>query len=98
MVKWSHPARDDLRAIHDYIALDSRFYAQKVVREIIEKAGTIEEIPERGRVVPEMNESDVRELFVYSYRIIYQISQKDFLILAVIHGKRDISAEYIIKQ
>jgi plasmid stabilization system protein ParE len=31
MVIWTIPARDDLKAIFEYIALDSRFYANKVV-------------------------------------------------------------------
>lgn len=96
MVKWSHPARDDLRAIHDYISLDSRFYAKKVVRDIVETAETIRDFPERGRIVPEVNEPGVREVFVYSYRLLYQVSRNDIYILAVVHGRRDISSEYII--
>jgi plasmid stabilization system protein ParE len=30
MVKWTLPARDDLKAIYEYIALDSKFYAKKI--------------------------------------------------------------------
>jgi plasmid stabilization system protein ParE len=38
VVKWSKPAKLDLKQIHDYIARDSKFYAQKVSIEIVEKS------------------------------------------------------------
>ena len=47
--------------------------------------------PQMGRIVPEMDDSKVREVFIYSYRLIYQISQSNIEILAVIHAKRDFS-------
>ena len=44
--------------------------------------------PMIGRVVPEMGQSQVREHFIYSYRIIYEIKDKTINIVAVIHGRR----------
>ena len=38
MVIWIQPAKDDLRAIYEYIALDSKFYAKKTVQDIVERA------------------------------------------------------------
>jgi hypothetical protein len=38
MVIWSKPAKRDLRNIHDHIASNSKFYAKKVVQDIIEKS------------------------------------------------------------
>ena len=35
MVIWAVPAKSDLRAIHDFIAFDSKYYAKKVVQDII---------------------------------------------------------------
>jgi toxin ParE1/3/4 len=95
MVKWTLPARDDLRAIYEYIALDSKFYAKKIVREIISLSSTIPTIPERGRIVPETNQKEIRELFIYSYRLIYQITPDLISILAVIHGSRNVTATNI---
>jgi toxin ParE1/3/4 len=97
MVKWTLPARDDLKAIYEYIALDSKFYAKKIVREIISLSSTISDIPERGRIVPETNQPEIRELFIYSYRLIYQLSPDLISILAVIHGSRNITATDIQK-
>jgi len=46
MVIWSHPAKADLRAIHDFIAHDSKFYARKVLQDIIEKSEVLARNPE----------------------------------------------------
>ena len=89
MVKWSRPARMDLKQIHDYIAEDSRYYAKKVVQTIVEKTEELMVFPEIGRIVPELDDPNIRELFVYSYRLIYEITPNGIEILAVIHGRRD---------
>jgi len=44
--------------------------------------------PRAGRKVPEFDDENVRELIVYSYRIIYRLQNDEALIVAVIHGKR----------
>lgn len=89
MVIWTKPARDDLRQIHDFISPDSKFYAEKVVENIIARTEQIENFPNSGRVVPEILDDNVREIFVYSYRLIYEISEKNIYILSVVHGSRD---------
>ena len=85
---WSAAARRDLREIHAFIARDSRYYAKKVVETILDRSLEIEPFSERGRVVPELDETNIRELFVYSYRLIYEVTDKDIVVLAVIHGRR----------
>ena len=73
MVIWTLTARDDLRAIYEYIALDSKFYAKNTVRNIVERAAKLFDSPQIGRIVPELETNEIREVFIYSYRIIYQI-------------------------
>jgi toxin ParE1/3/4 len=89
MVKWSRPARMDLKQIYDYIAKDSKYYAKKVVQTIVEKTEELMVFPEIGRIVLEIDDPNIRELFVYSYRLIYEITPNGIEILAVIHGRRD---------
>ena len=48
MVKWSTPAKLDLKDIHDYIDRDSKFYARKVSQEIINKSEILKQYPEIG--------------------------------------------------
>ena len=92
MVKWSLPARNDLKQIHDYIAEDSRYYARNVIHEIVAKTENLTELPEIGRTVPEIRDQNIRELMVYSYRLIYEISEVGIEILAIIHGRRDFNS------
>lgn len=95
MVVWSYPARADLKRIHDFISSDSAHYAKKVVQEIREKTSILNELPNIGKVVPEISDPSVRELHLYSYRIIYQIQKSNIQVLAVVHARRDISADDI---
>lgn len=91
MVEWTNPAKQDLKLIHDYIARDSKYYAKKVSFEIVEKAEKLNIFPEIGRIVPEICDPKIRELIIYSYRLIYEIFPNKIAILALIHGKRDFS-------
>lgn len=67
MVKWTTPAKDDLKDIHDYIARDSKYYAQKVSLDIVDKSEQLENFPLMGRVVSEIEDTNIREIFIYSY-------------------------------
>ena len=90
MVIWSEPAKADLRSIHDFIAYDSRHYAKKVTQNIREKTDLLDELPKVGKKVPELNDDAVRELSLYSYRIIYEIKSQNIFVLAVVHKRRDL--------
>ncbi|MEZ5489159.1 MAG: type II toxin-antitoxin system RelE/ParE family toxin [Gammaproteobacteria bacterium] len=71
MVKWTAHAKAQLRHIHDYIAEDSPLYAKRVSEELVQKPIGLYELPRKGHMVSELNEDAVRELGLYSYRIIY---------------------------
>ena len=87
-VTWSPEAVEDLESIAEYIERDSSFYARSVVSKILEASRNIKEFPFIGRVVPEIGDENIRERFIYSYRLVYQIRQQRILVVAVIHGKR----------
>ena len=97
MVKWSVPARNDLKQIHDYIAEDSKYYSRRVIQEIVAKTETLTDFPEIGRIVPEISDQNIRELIVYSYRLVYEISAGGIEILAIIHGRRDFDSAWDAK-
>ncbi len=87
-VRWSPEATEDLEAIAEYIGRDSEYYARAVVSKMLSVSRNIVEFPHIGRAVPEIGDENIRERFVYSYRLIYRIEPKSILIVAVIHGKR----------
>ena len=97
MVIWSQPAKADLRQIHDFIAKDSKFYAKRVTGDIVDKTGVLNEAPLIGKITPELNTEEIREIPMYSYRIIYEVKKSDAFVLAVVHKRRDLQPEDIEK-
>jgi len=90
-ILWTDPAIDDLQAIRDYIARDSELYADDFVLEIISATERLESFPELGRVTPEADAKEIRELLFGNYRIIYRIHRDSIQILTVVNGSRDLS-------
>lgn len=66
-------AQEDLAGIVRFIARDNPEQARVFGMELIDRALSIGPLPERGRVVPELNEPSVREIIHRAYRIIYEI-------------------------
>jgi len=87
-LEWSEEALEDIESIATYIEKDSPTYAKSVVSKIFENAELLQDFSEMGRTVPELNDSTIREIFVYSYRVIYKLYENKILFIAVIHGKR----------
>ena len=87
-VDWSPEAVEDLESIAEYISRDSEFYARAIVTKIVDLSRGLNKFPLRGRVVPELDNENIRERFVSSYRVIYRIEKERILIVAIIHGKR----------
>ena len=89
-VNWAYEATTDLEALAEYIARDSAFYASAFVREIRDASRLLNEFSERGRIVPELGNPYIRELFIREYRLIYSIKESRVVIIGLIHGKRDL--------
>ena len=87
-VVWSPKAVEDVEAIAGYIARDSPSYAAAVVGKVISITNSLAEDANRGRLIPEIEESTVIEQFAYSYRLIYRIDNDTVTVAAIIHGKR----------
>ena len=87
-VVWTRKASEQLDSIYEYIAQDSPVYALRFVEKIIGKVDLALTQPEAGRIVPEFDQSDVREIFVGTYRVIHWARDDGIEILAVIHGAR----------
>jgi plasmid stabilization system protein ParE len=90
-VKWTEMAWDDLANVADYIAKDSRYYAAAFVREVREAVRSLRRFPERGTIVGEVGDPNIREIYVRQYRLIYQVA-KTVSILAFVHGARNLEA------
>ena len=86
-IEWSLEATEDIEAIAEFISRDSEFYARAVVSKILSVSRTLVDFPYIGHGVPELGDENIRERFVYSYRLVYCIEQEKILVVAVVHGK-----------
>ena len=87
-LRWTPQAIEDIEAICTFIARDSDYYARIFASQIIERASTIELFPKVGRVVPESDRDDIREIIHGNYRIIYRLINDEAQILTGHHSAR----------
>jgi toxin ParE1/3/4 len=88
-VIWSLSALEDADAIAAFIARDSVDRAALFITRLFEAVDRIASHPEAGRIVPELSDSNRREILVGPYRLIYRMEDENIWIVAVVHGARD---------
>jgi len=91
-VEWAQPASKDLENIIDYISQDNVDTAITIFEKIKSKCNTLNQFPDRGRIVPELKAYGIlsyRELIISPWRVIYRISEQKVYILAVIDSRRN---------
>lgn len=92
-VLWAERAIRDLEQIVDFISQDAPLAAQRLFDHIAEKSRTLDSLPYRGRVVPELARLDIttyRELLLRHYRLMYRIDGRRVLVVAFFDGRRDL--------
>ena len=95
-INWTFQAKDDLKAIAEYIKLDSARYAKLQIIKIKIQTQILKSFPQTGRIVPEIESEEIRELIEGSYRIIYKvISETRIDILTIHHSARDLTKRTI---
>jgi plasmid stabilization system protein ParE len=75
-----------------YIAQDSRPAAERLLIQALEAASSLDVFSERGRLVPELDQPNVRQLLVHRYRLIYEVTPDEVQVLAFVHGARRITS------
>lgn len=87
-IVWSLRAIADVESIRDYIGRDSSTYADLVVRRIVEAVERLSTFPQSGRIVPETDRREIREVVVRPYRIVYRLRADAVDIVTVFHAAR----------
>jgi len=87
-VGWTESAWQELEAAAEYIAQDSAHFASALMHEAQFAAQSLKKFPQRGRIVPELRDASVREIFVKQYRLIYEIGPNRVVVLSFLHGAR----------
>lgn len=92
-VLWTRSARRDLEAIFEYISIDKKETAIKIVKKIQRTTSRLRSFPERGRIVPELKQQGIsiyRKLIITPWRVMYRISGHTVFVLAVIDSRRNV--------
>ena len=96
VVQWSADAEHDLEAIADYIAEhDSLERAQYVIDKILDAAGSLTTLPDKGNYPKELEElgnREFRQIFLKPYRLIVQVAGRHITVMLVAHGRREMPA------
>ena len=89
-VRWTRRSINDLKLIHEFISLDSKFYADRFINKIVSRVEQLIEFPESGRIIPEKEENDLRELIEGNYRIFYRVQRNNVTILRIHNSAKNI--------
>jgi toxin ParE1/3/4 len=84
-------AKEDLKNIKTFVQKDSYQNSIKVVKTILEKIQVLEKYPGIGKIIAQTNLGALRQIIVYSYRIIYRIENDAVQILTIHHSSRLLS-------
>lgn len=83
---WTQEALERLAEIDAYVSKDSPERASKFINQLIEHTTPLSSQPRLGRTVPELNNTDIRELIFKKYRIVYKLRENLIEILTVFEG------------
>jgi len=92
---WVEPALSDLDEIADYIALDDREAARRLVSRVLDHVEKLAEFPELGARVPELRRSRYRQIVEPPCRVIYRFDGARVYVLHVLRGERLLRAARI---
>ena len=82
-VVWSPLAVDRVSEIAEYIALNNPIAAENWIDSVFDSVKRLEKFPNSGRIIPEIQLKEFRELILGNYRIIHRVEEKQVSILTV---------------
>ena len=86
---WSPRAIADVEEIRAYIAANSPSWADLTVRRLVASVERLREYPDSGRLVPERQSPELREVVSGKFRIVYRRKPDLVEIATVFRGSRD---------
>lgn len=87
-IRWSINSVNNLEEIAEYISENSPLYAPVFINKIIQSVDRLIDFPFSGRIVPEYENENIREVIFHNYRIIYKINNNNIDVSDVIHSSR----------
>lgn len=82
---WIDLALEDLDGFYNYILKDSKANAKKFAKDVFDAVSDLKKFPKKGRIIPEVNDSAYREIFISQIRLFYKLEGSDIYIIGLIH-------------
>ena len=93
-ILWSPQSLRDLDAIHGYIAKDSEHYAGLTIARIFSAVEHLIQFPRSGRIVPERDEPEIREVIVGRFRVVYRVQDRLIEVATVFGAAREFPEKF----
>jgi toxin ParE1/3/4 len=90
-IRWSPKAAENFEEICAFIGKDSEFYASMFAKKIIAIVKDLPLFPEAGRIVPEYQDSNLREKIFQNYRIVYRKKGQYIEIVTISHAAKQLN-------
>jgi toxin ParE1/3/4 len=81
-------AEEDIKNIIEYVLEHSVQNAEKLYIDFFKKIFSLQKFPQRGKVVKEIANLQIREIKLHRFRIIYRLGNKKVQILTVHHSAK----------
>jgi toxin ParE1/3/4 len=93
-ILWSPQSLRDLDAIREYIAKDSEHYAGLTIARIFSAVEQLIRFPRSGRIVPERDEAEIREVIVGRFRVVYPVQDDLIEVATVFRAAREFPEKF----
>lgn len=88
-VVWAASALEDLVGVLENVATLFPGTEPALYEAVMQAAGKLSTLSERGRLVPELHDDRTREIFVRDYRLMYEVHDDRVAVVAFVFGRRD---------
>ena len=84
-IRWSRRIVAEIHDAREYLQLYSAVAVVRLTESVFAKATLLETQPRLGRMVPEAERPDVRELTFPKYRLVYQLVSEEEILMLTLH-------------
>ena len=95
---WAPLALDRAEEAARYIARDRPAAAAKWIDGLFDVVSDLKTSPRKGRMVPEVGRTEIREVLYGKYRVVYRLEEKRLFILTVRHQRRQFSESILMEE
>ncbi|MDZ4654807.1 MAG: type II toxin-antitoxin system RelE/ParE family toxin [Coriobacteriia bacterium] len=92
-VIWAPLAREQVADAFAFISAERPAAALNWFDAIVDQTGSLSTFPDMGRMMPEAGRSEVREVIVEPYRLIYRRDPDMIVIIGVFHFRQEVNED-----